>query len=71
VALGAGPRCRALTAPSLELVRNDTGSYNVQDLIDRVLAGPEGPTPQFSIYNIEVDGGSISLDDRPIGARSP
>ncbi len=54
-----------LVHPSLALVRHDDGSYNVQDLIDWVLSPPAGPTPLFSINNIEIDGGSISLDDQP------
>lgn len=53
-----------LTRPQLALVRSDDGSYNVQDLIERAMSGPPGPTPLFSIYNIEIDGGSVSLDDR-------
>lgn len=54
-----------IVRPALALVRNDDGSSNVQDLIDRIRGAPAGPTPQFSIYNIEVDDGAISLDDRP------
>jgi uncharacterized protein involved in outer membrane biogenesis len=53
-----------LTRPQLALVRSDDGSYNIQDLIERATSGPAGPTPLFSIYNIEIDGGSVSLDDR-------
>src|SRR5512139_112356 len=53
-----------LVRPHVELVRNDDGSYNVQDLIERVLSATGG-TPQFSITNIEIGGASVSLDDRP------
>jgi uncharacterized protein involved in outer membrane biogenesis len=53
-----------LTHPQLALVRSDDGSYNIQDLIERATSGPAGPTPLFSIYNIEIDGGSVSLDDQ-------
>jgi len=53
-----------LTRPQLALVRSDDGSYNVQDLIERAISGPAGPTPLFSINNIEIEGGSVSLDDR-------
>lgn len=53
-----------LTRPQLALVRSDDGSYNISDLIERALSGPQGPTPFFSIYNIEIEGGSVSLDDR-------
>ena len=53
--------------PSIALTRNSDGTYSVQDLIDRMLAGPKGPTPLFSLNNIEIDNGSFLLDDRPHG----
>jgi uncharacterized protein involved in outer membrane biogenesis len=54
-----------LAHPQVELTRNADGRYNIQDLIDRFVRAPEGPPTLFSINNIEVDGGSIALDDRP------
>jgi uncharacterized protein involved in outer membrane biogenesis len=53
--------------PRVALTRNSDGTYSVQDLIDRMLAGPKGPTPLFSLNNIEIDNGSFLLDDRPHG----
>jgi len=54
-----------LTRPRLLLARASDGRYNVHDLVDRVLAPrPPGPPPQFSFNNIEIDGGTVSLDDR-------
>ncbi|MDE2208817.1 MAG: DUF748 domain-containing protein [Betaproteobacteria bacterium] len=53
-----------LVRPHVELVRNGDGNWNIQDLIDRVLAPTEGPTARFSVDNIEVDDGSVSIDDR-------
>jgi uncharacterized protein involved in outer membrane biogenesis len=50
--------------PKLELVRAVDDTYNVQDLIGRQRAEPKGPTPAFSINNIEVEDGSLLLDDR-------
>ena len=55
-----------LVRPHVELTRNADGRYNIQDLFDRFVAGaPEGPSTLFSINNIEVDDGTIALDDRP------
>ncbi|MHB8495482.1 MAG: DUF748 domain-containing protein [Casimicrobiaceae bacterium] len=53
-----------LVQPQVELVRNGDGTWNIQDLIDRVLAPTGGPTTRFSVDNIEVDNGSVSIDDR-------
>ena len=55
-----------VNAPQLHLVRNADGSYNIQDLIDAWLAAPPGPPPAFSLNNIEVVDGVISLDDQPL-----
>ena len=56
-----------LAGPRLDLVRNADGSYSVSDLIERMAAEPEGPPPRFSLNNIEIDDGAVSLDDRPHG----
>jgi len=55
-----------LVRPKLELVRNADGTTNVQDLIDRQNAQASGPTPAFSVNNIEIEDGTISLDDRQL-----
>ncbi|MGE5089697.1 MAG: DUF748 domain-containing protein, partial [Candidatus Levyibacteriota bacterium] len=52
-----------LVQPQVELARSADGRWNVQDLIDRALAPSTGPTPAFAIANIEVDDGSVSIDD--------
>ncbi len=67
--LRGGPVLRAitLTRPSLTLVRQAEGSYSVQDLIDEApkpKTGPERPF-RFSFNNLRLEGGSVSLDDRP------
>ena len=54
-----------LVRPQIDLVRNDDGSYSISDLIEGWLARPPGPTPQFSLNNIEIEDGSATLDDRP------
>ena len=53
-----------LVQPQVELVRSGDGTWNIQDLIDRVLAPTGGPTTRFSVDNIEVEDGSVSIDDR-------
>jgi hypothetical protein len=52
-----------LTRPTMNLVRNADKTYNISDLIDLALA--PGPTPAFSVSNIEVVDGHIVFDDRP------
>ena len=55
-----------LVRPKLALARNADGTYNVDDLIDRWRAQPQGPTPGFSINNIEIEDGTLALDDRQL-----
>jgi len=54
-----------LAKPYLNLVRNDNGKYNFQDLIDEFTSGPSGPTPRFALNNIQINDGKIDFDDRP------
>lgn len=54
-----------LVKPHVRVVRNEDKTYNYQDLIDEFLAKPAGPTPRFSLNNIEVIDGRIDFDDRP------
>jgi uncharacterized protein involved in outer membrane biogenesis len=54
-----------LVRPRIDLVRNADGSYSISDLVERWLARPPGPTPPFSLNNIEIEDGSVTLDDRP------
>lgn len=54
-----------LSRPALNVVRNADKTYNFSDLLDRALAGPSGPPPRFSVSNIEVVDGRITIDDRP------
>lgn len=56
-----------LVNPRVDLVRNADGSYSVSDLIEQMRAQPEGPPPRFSLNNIEIENGAVSLDDRPHG----
>jgi uncharacterized protein involved in outer membrane biogenesis len=52
-----------LVRPAVSLSRDRDGRYNVQDLVDRASAEPDGATPRFSLNNIEVDDGVIAFDD--------
>jgi uncharacterized protein involved in outer membrane biogenesis len=52
-----------VTRPALNLVRNADKTYNISDLIDQVLA--PGPTPRFSVSNIEIHDGRIDFNDQP------
>src|SRR4029453_14777399 len=58
-----------LVHPAVSLGRERDGRYSVQDLIDAVLAGSSGPTPRFSVNNIEIDDGSIAFDDGTTGRK--
>ena len=58
-----------LVNPKFHAVRLAENQYNFSDLIDEFTAGPkkeDGPTPAFSLNNIQISGGSIEFDDRLI-----
>ncbi|HKF42134.1 MAG TPA: DUF748 domain-containing protein, partial [Thermoanaerobaculia bacterium] len=68
-----GPVVRSvrLTKPSITLVRNADGTYNVQDLLDEA-AKPKPPSEKplrFSFNNIQIEGGSLDFDDKPESTR--
>lgn len=58
-----------LSGPRLRLSRLADGRLNVSDLLDKWTSGPSSPTPEFSVSNITVQGGSLFLDDELQGAR--
>ncbi|MDE2598740.1 MAG: DUF748 domain-containing protein [Rhodocyclaceae bacterium] len=54
-----------LTGPRVHLVRNADGTLNISDLIEEFSKQPKSEEPaRFSVSNIEVEGGRITLDDR-------
>jgi uncharacterized protein involved in outer membrane biogenesis len=55
--------------PRLAVARAADGTYSVQDLVDAALADTGGPPARFSLNNIEVHGGEIDFDDRPVGRK--
>jgi uncharacterized protein involved in outer membrane biogenesis len=58
-----------LRAPVLRVSRLSDGHYDIDDLIQR-FAQPktagETPPTEFAIYNIELHGGALHFDDRPV-----
>lgn len=58
-----------LVRPYLKVIRYPGRGYNVQDLLDRAVAAltNNGPTPRFSVSNLQVLNGRIELDDRATG----
>jgi uncharacterized protein involved in outer membrane biogenesis len=68
--LKGGPVTREITLrkPSVALVRNEDGTYNVQDLLNEASKPkpPEEKPLRFSLNNIRIEGGSVDFDDRPM-----
>lgn len=57
-------------APYVRLVRNTRNSYNFTDLIEEFLDKPDTEPPsRFALYNIELHGGKIDFEDRPLKQR--
>ncbi len=60
-----------LVKPQVHVVRNADRSYNVQDLIDEIMARPksDAPPPRFALFNIRLVDGSVDFDDRAEGEK--
>ncbi len=63
-----------LEGPKLKIVRLADHRYNFSDLIDEWLAlmaksDPSAPTTPFLLNNLQISGGALEFDDRPLGAR--
>jgi uncharacterized protein involved in outer membrane biogenesis len=58
-----------LVRPSVTLSRDAAGRYNVQDLVDGASSRPDGPTPGFSLNNIEIEDGAVAFDDGMTGSK--
>lgn len=58
-----------VTGPHLALVRESADRFNVSDIVDRLAARPagDGKTPRFSLNNVTLTDGEITLDDRVAG----
>lgn len=57
-----------LVNPRLRIVRLSDTRYNFSDLLEEFMAKPKSddPTPAFSLNNIQLSGGQIEFDDRPV-----
>lgn len=57
-----------LAKPKLRVVRLTDKQYNFSDLFDEFMAKPksDGPTPPFSLNNIQITDGAVEFDDRPV-----
>lgn len=57
-----------LVAPKVRIVRLSDTRYNFSDLMDEFMAQPksEGPTPAFSVNNIQITGGEVAFEDQPV-----
>jgi len=54
-----------LVGPRIAVVRLADGNYSISDLVEKWMAPkPPTPTPEFSIANITIEGGSLVLDDQ-------
>ena len=53
--------------PRFHVVRLAENQYNFSDLVEKFTAEPkkeDGPTPAFSLNNIQISGGVLEFDDR-------
>lgn len=59
----------AITAPRVSLVREGPQRFNISDILERLAAKPseDGPPPRFSLNNLKLDGGEITIDDKVTG----
>ncbi|SAI30821.1 Uncharacterized protein involved in outer membrane biogenesis [Bordetella ansorpii] len=66
-----------VSQPKLTLVREDVARFNFSDILQRLAeqaaarpaSPPDASLPRFSLNNMVLEGGAISLDDRVTGRR--
>ncbi|MGB9991274.1 DUF748 domain-containing protein [Massilia sp. SM-13] len=59
-----------LTKPVVRLVRKDANHYSIDDILAFIASQPPSPEPtRYSVNNIQLEGGTLSFDDRPAGVR--
>lgn len=60
-----------LVQPEIHLVRESAQRLNISDLLDEWLNKPKDdkPTPEFSVSNIQLEGGRIEWDDKVTGGK--
>ncbi len=59
-------------APQIYLTRTGDGHYDIDDLIAKFTSDTEPSDPnkapaRFALYNLKLDGGEITFDDKPAG----
>lgn len=62
----------SVTAPRLTLVREPGDRFNISDILDRLAARPAsegGPPPRFSLNNLTLEEGEITVEDQVTGRR--
>lgn len=55
-----------LAGPRVHLVHEAPGRYNISDLLDEWMKPSDSPPPRFSVNNIQITGGRIEFDDKPV-----
>ncbi|MDZ7891240.1 MAG: DUF748 domain-containing protein [Rhodoferax sp.] len=58
-------------APKVQLTHLGDGRYDIDDILERLNKPddtPAGPTPQFAVYNLTLNQGSVDYADRARGA---
>lgn len=58
-------------APKVQLTHLGDGRYDIEDILERLNKpddSPAGPTPQFAVYNLTLNQGSVDYADRAGGA---
>lgn len=58
--------------PVVHLAHLGEGQYSVDDILQRLREAsppdsPPGEPARFALFNLEIRGGSVTLDDRPVG----
>lgn len=60
--------------PALHLARTGRGRFDVDDVLERLAAvdpeeRPDDGPPRLALFNLKLRGGSLDLDDRPVGRK--
>jgi uncharacterized protein involved in outer membrane biogenesis len=59
-------------APRLRLLRRADGSYDLEDILQRLAApgaAPSSEPARFAVFNVQLRGGAVSFDDQRVGER--
>ena len=59
-----------VTTPTIRVTRLAAQRFNFSDIVDRLASKPKSDTPfLFSLNNIQLEGGTVDVDDRVTGRR--